>query len=91
MPHTGPARRQRALPIPALLPRLAARERAAFWTIVGGALALRVLFPEAFPAFLTGAELVRASEALRIEAGVGAMSATPGFAALLVGAWALLL
>ncbi len=83
------ARRRRTLPIPALLPRLAARERAALWTIVGGALALRVLFPESFPDFLTGAELARASEALRINAGVGAAGSPPGFAAILAEAWAL--
>lgn len=83
------ARRQHTLPIPALLSLLAARERTALWVIVGGALALRVLFPENFPDFLTGAELARASEALRINAGVSAPSASPGFAAILAGAWAL--
>jgi hypothetical protein len=67
--HPGSARRQRALPIPALLSLLAARERTALWTIVGGALALRVLLPESFPNFLTRDELARVSEALRINSG----------------------
>jgi hypothetical protein len=81
---------RRTLPIPALLPRLAARERAALRAIVGGALALRVLFPETFPDFLTGAELARASEALRINAGVGAANSPGGFPAILAGAWTFL-
>ncbi len=87
--HPGAARRQRSLPIPALLPRLAVRERAALWTIVGGALALRVLFPESFPNFLTGAELDRASAALRIEAGLESARAPLGFDAILAVAWTL--
>lgn len=93
-PRSGIAPRRRALPIlappiSALLPRLAARERAALWTIVGGAFALRALFPENFPDFLTGAELTRASEALRINAGVGSAGPPLGFAAIVAGTWTL--
>jgi len=88
-PRPGTARRRRTLLLPELLPRLAARERAALWTLVGGALALRVIFPETFPNFLTGAELARASEALRLNAGIGTASAPLGFGATLAGAWTL--
>ena len=90
-PRPATARHQRALPLPA--PADPPRGAGA-----GGALGdrrrrardPRALFPDTFPDFLTGAELARASAALRLNAGLGAGNAhRPALAAPLAVAWTL--